>query len=101
MEEESDEPFPKAILAALEERDWSIRKLHRATQAERGWGSLATIQALVGGSLKPSFEAMEHIARVLRIQPEYFAEYRLAKRRRELDPQFVGLRKALRNLDHQ
>jgi hypothetical protein len=42
--------------------------------------------------------AMELVARVCEVDPEFFAEYRLAVAMRELDPAEVGLEQALANL---
>jgi hypothetical protein len=43
---------------------------------------------------------MEAIATALETEPETFAEYRLAKARRELDPDVSGLQPALATLAH-
>jgi len=43
--------------------------------------------------------AMELVARACGVEPEYFAEYRLAAAMRELDPTEVGLGQALENLN--
>jgi hypothetical protein len=42
---------------------------------------------------------MELIARACGVDPNYFAEHRLAVAMRELDPEEVGLERALRNLN--
>jgi len=42
---------------------------------------------------------MELIAKVCEVEPEYFAEYRLAMAMRDLDPNQVGLEQALANLN--
>lgn len=99
--ETSDKPFPQAVEDLLREREWSLRELQRRTQEEGKWGSLSTIHQLLSGGLRPSYEAMEHVARALRVRPEYFAEFRLAKAQRELDWERVGLKRALRNLDQR
>ena len=59
----------------------------------------AHINMLANGHDKPSTRAMELIARACDIQPEYFAEYRLAEAMRALDPAEVGLEQALENLN--
>ena len=43
--------------------------------------------------------SMELIAQACDVDPEYFAEHRLAKAMRELDPNEVGLEQALENLN--
>jgi hypothetical protein len=42
---------------------------------------------------------MELIAQACGVEPDYFAEYRLAVAMRELDPNEVGLEQALGNLN--
>ena len=95
---ESTKPFHEALQQIMEERDVSQRELSRRTQ-DAGWGTISTIHHLFTGELKPTFEAMEKVAAALRLDPMFFSEYRLAKARRQLDEQIVGLRKALKNLD--
>jgi transcriptional regulator with XRE-family HTH domain len=59
----------------------------------------AHINMLANGHDRPSIRAMELIARACGIDPDYFAEYRLAIAMRELDPEEVGLEQALANLN--
>jgi transcriptional regulator with XRE-family HTH domain len=59
----------------------------------------AHLNMLANGHDKPSMRAMELIARACSVPPEYFAEYRLAIAMRELDPDVVGLERALENLN--
>ncbi len=59
----------------------------------------AHINMLANGHDKPSMRAMELIAQACGIEPDYFAEYRLAVAMRELDPNEVGLEQALENLN--
>ena len=54
---------------------------------------------LANGHDKPSMRSIELIAQACHVDPEYFAEYRLAKAMRELDPNEVGLEQALENLN--
>jgi len=54
---------------------------------------------LANGHDKPSIRAMELIAQACEVDPDYFAEYRLAVAMRELDPAEVGLEQALENLN--
>lgn len=95
----TDKPFTEALRELMEERGWSMRQLSRHTKDETGWGALSTIHLLVHGHLNPGPEAIEKIAAVFRVPPDYFAEYRLAKARDSLDPDVVGFEKALRNLE--
>jgi transcriptional regulator with XRE-family HTH domain len=94
----TSKPFPDAVQALLAERDWSLRELSRRTKGESDWGSLSTMHLILKGDLRPTPEAIEKIASALRVPPEHFAEYRLAQGRRQLDPEAVGLKKALSNL---
>lgn len=97
MKDRSEEPFPKALSKLMEERKMGVRELARATKS-RGWGSPTTITFLHQGKMEPTIEAMEQVARALEVRPDYFAEYRMAVRRRQLDPRQVGFRKALKEL---
>ena len=94
----TDQPFPEAISQLLQEREWSIRELHRQTHDKTGWGAMSTIHFMVRGDMDPSPEGIEAIASALNIDPRYFAEYRLAKVREGLDPRVVGFRAALKAL---
>ena len=97
----TDKPFPKALQELLDEKEWSNRELSRRCQEESptGWGTSITINRLVNGEYKPPMSAIEIIAGVFRIKPDYFAEYRLGLARAQLDPEEVGLRVALKNLE--
>lgn len=95
---QTQKPFPEALLAALEEQEISQRQLAKRTRANHGWGSIWTINQLALGQLKPTAHAIEEIATALQMRPEHFAEYRLAKARDKLDPEVVGLKRALTNL---
>ena len=94
---QTDKPFPEAVHELLAEKDWSIRELARRTKDETNWGSVSMLALLARGELRPSVNAMESVAKTLRVSPEHFAEYRLAKLRSTLDPEVVGLAKALGN----
>ena len=74
--------------------------LAEATRKLDGKGiTHAHINMLANGHDKPSMRAMELIAAACDIDPDYFAEYRLAAAMRELDPAEVGLEQALENLN--
>lgn len=96
--DQSEQPLPKTLRKLLEEEGISQRELARRTR-RHGWGSVPAINMLCLGKLAPTIEAMEAIATALKINPDTFAEYRLATVRRDLDPEKVGLRKALRSLE--
>lgn len=90
----TDKPFPEAVTELLAERDMSQRELIRQTR-RNGWGSPGTISFLMRDEQPPTVRAIEAIAKALKIRPEHFPEYRLAKARAALDPSVVGLEAAL------
>jgi len=84
----------------MERRGLTYRALAEATRALDGKGMThAHINMLANGHDRPSLRAMELIAEACDVQPEHFAEYRLAAAMRELDPTEVGLEQALANLN--
>jgi transcriptional regulator with XRE-family HTH domain len=99
MSEQSDKPFGESLRSLMRERGLTYRGLAEAigTLDERGM-THAHINMLANGHDRPSIRAMELIARACGINPDYFAEYRLAVAMRELDPEEVGLDQALANL---
>lgn len=100
MTNRSTKPFPAALRAQMDTRDWSVRDLAAALKKDHnGWGSSGAVGAWLTGEMRPTMDRMERIATTLRTEPEYFAEYRLAKARRQLTPEEVGLAKALKNLE--
>jgi transcriptional regulator with XRE-family HTH domain len=100
MERFSDKPFGDALRALMTERGLSYRGLAEATRELDGRGMThAHINMLANGHDKPSMRAMELVAQVCDVRPDYFAEYRLAAAMRALDPAEVGLEQALENLN--
>jgi transcriptional regulator with XRE-family HTH domain len=100
MERFSDKPFGDALRALMAERGLSYRGLAEATRELDGRGMThAHINMLANGHDKPSMRAMELIAQACDVQPNHFAEYRLAAAMRALDPAEVGLEQALENLN--
>lgn len=100
MTSESNRPFGESLRLLMEERGFSYRGLAQRTREMDGKGMThAHINMLAKGHDRPSMRAMELIAQACGIQPEYFAEYRLARAMRELDPTEVGLDQALENLN--
>ena len=96
----SSEPFGHALRHLMDDRGLTYRELARATRELDGKGMThAHINMLANGHDRPSMRAMELIAQVCGVQPDYFAEYRLAVAMRELDPAEVGLEQALENLN--
>lgn len=100
MSSHSEKPFGDSLRALMRARGLTYRALADAIGAldERGM-THAHINMLANGHDKPSLRAMELIAQACGVQPDYFAEYRLAMAMRELDPQEVGLEQALENLN--
>src|SRR5438874_11564375 len=100
MRSPSTKPFGEALRALMDEGDLSYRELAERTRALDGKGMThAHINMLVNGHDKPSMRAMELVGRACGVEPDYFAEYRLAAAMRELDPTEVGLEQALENLN--
>ena len=100
MGEHSKKPFGESLRKLMRERGLTYRGLADAigTLDERGM-THAHINMLANGHDKPSMRAMELIAAACEVEPDYFAEYRLAAAMRELDPAEVGLEQALENLN--
>lgn len=100
MDYQSDRPFGDSLRSLMEERGFSYRALAQRTRELDGKGMThAHINMLAKGHDRPSMRAMELIARACGVDPDYFAEYRLAQAMRELDPTEVGLDQALQNLN--
>lgn len=100
MNDQSDKPFGDSLRLLMRERGLTYRGLADAIGAldERGM-THAHINMLANGHDRPSIRAMELIARACEVDPSYFAEYRLATAMRELDPEEVGLDRALQTLN--
>ena len=97
---ESNEHFGDALRKLMRERALTYRGLADATREIDHKGlTHAYINMLANGHDKPSLRAMELIAQACDVEPDYFAEYRLAVAMRELDPAEVGLERALENLN--
>jgi transcriptional regulator with XRE-family HTH domain len=95
----SEKPFEDALRALMSERGITFRALAEITRQLDGKGMThAHLNMLANGHDRPSLRAMELVARACEVEPEYFAEYRLATAMRELDPAEVGLERALKNL---
>ena len=100
MSEVSTKPFGDALRELMDARSLTYRALAEATREIDGRGiTHAHINMLANGHDKPSIRAIELIAWVCGVEPDYFAEYRLATAMRELDPAEVGLEQALENLN--
>jgi transcriptional regulator with XRE-family HTH domain len=95
----NDRPLSQALAALMTEQQLSYRALsertHHADPAGDGLthGHLAN---LVAGRTRPSRRALELIAHALELEPDHFAEYRLAALRDQLDERRVGFDAAYR-----
>jgi transcriptional regulator with XRE-family HTH domain len=97
---ESEKSFGDALRVLMGERGMTYRSLAQATRELDAKGMThAHINMLANGHDRPSMRAMELVARACDVEPDYFAEYRLASAMRELDPTEVGLEQALENLN--
>ncbi|MFZ0089243.1 MAG: helix-turn-helix transcriptional regulator [Solirubrobacteraceae bacterium] len=100
MSPTSNKPFGEALRALMKARDLTYRRLADATRELDAKGlTHAHINMLANSHDKPSMRAMELIAHACGVDPDYFAEYRLATAMRLLDPTEVGLEQALENLN--
>jgi transcriptional regulator with XRE-family HTH domain len=96
----STKPFGEALRELMGPRGLTYRALADATRQIDGKGiTHAHINMLANRHDKPSMRAMELVAQACGVEPEYFAEYRLATAMRKLDPSEVGLEQALENLN--
>jgi transcriptional regulator with XRE-family HTH domain len=99
---ETAEPFPLALRELVIENDY-------VTQTGKpNWAAFAaefedmqyeSIRRVAAGRRYPSARLIEECARVLRVRPEYFVEYRIHLARREFDPRLVGFERARANVD--
>jgi transcriptional regulator with XRE-family HTH domain len=88
------------LKALMQARGYTYRALAEAIGEIDAKGmTYAHLNMLANGRERPSMRAMELIARACGVDPDYFAEYRLASAMRELDPNEVGLEQALENLN--
>lgn len=84
----------------MDARGLTYRSLAEATRQIDGKGlTHAYINMVANRHDKPSMRAMVLIAQACGVDPDYFAEYRLADAMRQLDPTEVGLEQALANLN--
>lgn len=103
----SEERFGVALRDVLLERE-DYEAGVRAGARQVDWRRFAqdlpgvnyeTLRKAVGGIREPSVAVMEHVAKFLKIDPSYFAEYRIAQAQRAVDPDQVGFEEALRQAD--
>jgi transcriptional regulator with XRE-family HTH domain len=96
----SNKPFGNALRELMNDHGLTYRELAQRTRQLDGKGMThAHINMLANGHDRPSTRAMELVAEACGVEPDYFAEYRLALAMRELDPDEVGFEQALENLN--
>ena len=98
---ESIRPFSVTLRDLVVENDY-------VTRANKpNWAALAselqgvhyeTLRQVATGRRRPTPRLMEECARVLRVRPESFLEYRIYLAQRDFDPESVGLERVLDNL---
>ena len=96
---DTDEPITAALKPLMRERQLTFRALAELTQHHDTGGrgvTYAYLCALTSGREYPSRRSLELIAASLGIEPRYFAEYRLAELRDQLDPRRAGFKAAWR-----
>jgi transcriptional regulator with XRE-family HTH domain len=100
MSRANTQPFGQALRALMDARGLTYRRLAESIGELDAKGMThAHLNMLANGHDRPSMRAMELIAAACGVEPDYFAEYRLAVAMRELDPNVVGLEVALENLN--
>lgn len=101
MNDETDKPFGKAMADLLQDNDYTT------STGNPNWHAFAqlltdvhyeTLRKAVAGERVPSPHIMEECARVLRVKPNYFAEYRMQQAAESFDMRKVGFEKAMDNL---
>lgn len=96
--EVTEEPMPQAVEKLLGRRGWSRRDLAALLRAEGMTIGRSRLNQICSGTGAPaSPEQIERLASVLGVSPGFFAEYRLWKTRRLLDPAVVGFDRAMAN----
>lgn len=96
--EVTEEPMPQAIEKLLGRRGWGRRDLAALLRAEGLTIGRSRLNQICSGTGAPaSPEQIERLAAVLGVSPGFFAEYRLWKTRRLLDPAVVGFDRAMAN----
>ena len=92
-------PLPETLRALMREHAITYRALAARTQSSTATGtglSYSHIANLASGRDTPSRHALELLARAFELPVSYFAEYRLAEFRRQLDEREVGFATAYR-----
>lgn len=92
--------FPTTVKQLAAERGVSVASISFEAYDRNTKGTNPdTMKSVMAGRRAPTPVLMEAIARVLGVDPDVFAEYRLAVARQQLDERVVGLDQALANLE--
>ena len=95
-------PLSETLPALMREHGISYRALAAQTRLLDRTGdglSHSHLVNLAAGRELPSRRALELLARAFQLPPAYFAEYRLAELRRQLDERAVGFAAAYRTYE--
>lgn len=98
VQESNSRPVTVVLRELLDAQALTLRAVASRTREvdESGKGINHTyISSVLSGRERPSPRSLELIAGVLELEPEFFAEYRMWKLRRELDPAVVGFDSAV------
>lgn len=99
---ETADPFPLALRELVIENDYVTqtgKPSWAAFAAELEGFHYESIRRVAAGRRYPSMRLIEECARVLRVRPQYFVEYRVHLARREFDLRVVGFERARENLE--
>lgn len=95
----ADAPITEVLPALMRDAGHSFRSLAARTREVDADGRGVTysyLAGLAGGHEHPSIRALELLAAAFAVEPAYFAEYRLAELRRQLNEREVGFEAAYR-----
>ena len=98
---ETESPFTLALRELVIENDYVTqtgKPNWAAFAAELKGFHYESIRRVAAGRRYPSARLIEECARVLRVRPEYFVEYRIHLARRDFDARIVGFERARENL---
>lgn len=99
---ETTDPFPLALRELVIENDYVTltgKPNWAAFAAELEGFHYESLRRVAVGRRHPSPRLIEECARVLRVRPEHFVEYRVYLARHDFDPRAVGFEQARENLD--
>lgn len=99
---ETAKPFSLALRELVVENDYTTqtgKPNWAAFAAELEGFHYESIRRVAAGRRYPSPRLIEECARVLRVRPEHFVEYRIHLARRDFDPRAVGFEQARENVE--